>query len=212
VPRTTRYSRQASLLGGIVTGGLLLGSAAAIAQEYHVALSSENSVRFISRAPLEEFEGVTDRIDGYVLLDQAGLGGSNGGDDTEFYFEVDLASLDTGIGLRNRHMRNNYLEVEQYPYATFGGRIESVASSDGGRFNIIAAGTVAIHGTERQLRLPCDIVENGEGYRASCSFQILLSDFDIKIPRIMFLKLADEIRIELDFAVEPAASPTGDTE
>ena len=79
----------------------------------------DNLVRFISQAPIEDFDGVTDRIDGYVLLDGLRFESSAGGPETEFYLEVELASLDTGIGLRNRHMRENYLEVEEYPYATF---------------------------------------------------------------------------------------------
>lgn len=209
--RTTRPTSPASRLG-IVAGSLLLGSATVSAQEYHVALDSENSVRFISRAPLEEFDGVTDRIDGYVLLNQGGLEGSDGGEDTEFYFEVDLASLDTGIGLRNRHMRDNYLEVEKYPYATFKGRIESVESAQAGRFRVTAQGVMSIHGRERELSFPCNIARSGDGYRTTCSFEILLTDFDIEIPKIMFLKLADEIRIELDFAVEPVVEGTGETE
>lgn len=153
---------------------------------------------------------MTDRIDGYVLLDRAELEGSDGGGDTEFYFEVDLASLDTGIGLRNRHMRDNYLEVEKYPYATFAGRIESVEVTEPGRFRIAAAGVLSVHGKERQLTVPCEISTRDRGYRTMCSFQVLLTDFDIERPKIMFLKLADAIRIELDFQVEPAASGTGE--
>ncbi len=192
--------------------GLALGALAAAAgsgegvaaQEYQVDLGAPREVRFISRASIEEFDGVTDRIDGYVLLDGTSLGPESGGPDTELYFEVDLASLDTGIGLRNRHMRQNYLEVQDHPYASFAGRIARVATLSGGGARVTAAGDMSIHGVQREMELPCDVTPRGEGYRARCAFQVLLSDFDIEIPRVMFLKLANEIRLELDFSVVPA--------
>lgn len=182
------------------------GGGAAFAQEYHVDLSADRTVRFISRASIEEFEGVTDRIDGYVRLDGPTLSGDTGGDETELYLEVDLASIDTGIGLRNRHMRDNYLEVEQYPYATYEGSIVSVAASSGGGFRVTSRGAMTIHGVTRAMEIPCDVTPSGRGYRTQCSFQILLTDHGIDIPRIMFLKLANEIRLELDFAMAPAGN------
>jgi polyisoprenoid-binding protein YceI len=184
-------------VAGIVTEG-------AAAQEYQVDVGAPRDVRFISRASIEEFEGVTDRIDGYVLLGGAPLSLETGGPDTELYFEVDLASLDTGIGLRNRHMRDNYLEVRDHPYASFGGTITRVEALSGDGFRVTATGGMSIHGVERRMEIPCEVTPRGRGYRTRCSLEVLLSDFDIEIPRIMFLKLANEIRLELDFSVAPA--------
>lgn len=182
----------------------VLATPVSAAQEYHVDLTATNVVRFLSKAPLEEFEGVTDRIDGYVLLDSETLRETPSGGTTEMYFEVDLTSLDTGIGLRNRHMRDNYLEVAEYPYATYAGTIDEVTATAPGQFRVNSLGTMAIHGREQPLSVACDVSELGDGYSITCSFQILLSDFAIKIPKVMFLKVADEVRIELDFAVQPA--------
>ena len=181
------------------------------AQEFQVDLEAERLVRFISDAPIDDFDGTTDRIDGYVLLDAPRLEEARGGDGTSFYFEVELASLDTGIGLRNRHMRNDYLEVHDYPYATFEGRVASVrgtggnpASPDGtidGTYELVAEGTFGVHGVERPLSVPCTATPGEGRFTVACAFQVLLSDHDIEIPQVMFLKLADEIRLELEFTV-----------
>ncbi len=176
----------------------------AVGQEFHVDRDAENSVRFISQAPIEEVVGITDRIDGYVLLDGPRLEEGSASEGTQLYLEVDLASLDTGLGLRNRHMRNNYLEVEEFPYAMFDATIERVEVASAGVFGVTAQGVLNIHGVEREMELPCDVSTRQDGYRARCTFTVLLSDFDIDIPKLMFLKLADEIRLELDFAVRPA--------
>jgi polyisoprenoid-binding protein YceI len=181
-------------------------------QELQVDLGANNVVRFISRASIEEFEGVTDRIDGFVLLDGPTLTGETGGDDTELYLEVDLASLDTGIGLRNRHMRDNYLEVAEYPYASYSGVIvRSDPIAEGGH-RVTSRGSFTVHGVSRDMEIPCDVTSAGDIYRVACTFQVLLSDHDIDIPRIMFLKLADEIRVDLDFVMTLAVGGQGDPE
>lgn len=181
------------------------------AQEFHVAGAAANVVRFTSRAATEEFEGITDRIDGYLLLDGPALGPSTGQGETRLYVEVDLATLDTGIGLRNRHMRDNYLEVRTFPFATFEGRIHSVEEVPGRPFSVTSRGVLRIHGVARDRLLTCAVTQAGDGYRARCGFQVLLSDHGIAIPRLMFLRLANEIQVSLDFTVRPAPGRQGVT-
>ncbi len=179
----------------------------AAGQEYHVDRDADNEVRFTSEAPIEEVVGVTNRIDGYVLLNEPRLEAGSATEGTQLYLEVNLASLDTGLGLRNRHMRDNYLEVRDFPYAFFEATIERIEETAAGLFRVTAQGVLNIHGVEREVSVPCDVSARQDGYRARCTFNLLLSDFDIKIPKLMFLKLANEVRLELDFTVQPAPDP-----
>jgi len=176
----------------------------AFGQEFHVDRDADNEVRFISQAPIEEVVGVTDRIDGYILLNGPRLEAGSALEGTQLYLEVDLASLDTGLGLRNRHMRDNYLEVKEFPYAVFDATIDRVEAAACGVFRVAAQGGLNIHGVERAREILCDVSERGEGYWVQCAFDVLLSDFDIDIPKMMFLKLANEVRLKLNFAVQPA--------
>ncbi|MFQ5536845.1 MAG: YceI family protein [Gemmatimonadota bacterium] len=206
-------------LAGLAAAAFLAFPGGAAAQEFQVDLDAANVVRFISRASIEEFEGVTDRIDGYVYLPGVGPDGTlplGEPSESELYFEVDLASLDTGIGLRNRHMRDNYLEVEKFPYATYEARILSVAEGSGGSgregYRVISQGDLSIHGVTRRVRIPCDTEpEDASGFAVRCAFQVLLSDYEIEIPRVMFLKLANEIRLEVEMHLRPAPASSGET-
>ena len=199
------------MTGAALALGALLAAAGSLSaqQAYQIDLDAERLVRFTSSASIEEFDGVTERIDGFVAINTDVLSESTGGDDTELYFEVDLASLDTGIGLRNRHMRNNYLEVEDYPYAAFGGTIARAAPLSGGAFRVTTRGVLGIHGVERERSFTCDLTPMGDRYRVECAFQVLLTDHDIDIPKVMFLKLNNEIQLELVFVIEPVE---GDSE
>jgi len=171
--------------------------------------SAQNVVRFTSRTQVDEFDGVTDKIDGYVLLDGEPLSAATGGDDTELYFEVDLAGLDTGIGLRDRHMRDNYLEVKKYPYASFKGKITHTEVTGSGDAKVTAAGTFSVHGVFMERDIVCDVTAAGPGYRAVCKFPVLLSDHHIEIPKVMFLKLSNEIQVDVQFTVSPAGDHPG---
>jgi polyisoprenoid-binding protein YceI len=186
-----------------------VGPPSVAAQELQVDRDAQNVVRFTSRTQVDEFEGVTDKIDGYVLLDGEPLSATTGGDDTELYFEVDLASLDTGIGLRDRHMRDDYLEVKRYPYASFKGKITHTEVSGSGGAHVTAAGTFTVHGVSMEREIACDVTPTGPGYRTTCGFPVLLSDHRIDIPKVMFLKLSNEIQVDVQFTVSPAGNRPG---
>lgn len=189
----------------LLAAGSLLPSHAQ-AQLYRVDLARENRVRFLSDAPLEDFEGVTHRIDGFVRLQGEGLGGAADLAASEFHFEVDLASLDTGIGLRNRHMRDNYLETKRFPFAAFTGRIEALEPAAPGGFRVVAVGGLAIHGVERSRQIECRVDPAGtasatesEDLRVRCSFPVALPDHQIPIPRLMFMRIDEVMELEVDF-------------
>ena len=196
VPRALRWT---SLL-------VVVGTAQLSAQEYHLDHEGERRVVFESRAAIERFEGVTERIDGFVVLDGAGLREGTSFPDSELYFEVDLASLDTGIGLRNRHMRDNYLEVERFPYATFSGAVSEVSASGAG-WLVLSRGVFTVHGVEQPRSLECSVRSDGAGYLVECGFGVNLGDHDIEIPRVMFLKLAEDVRVAIAFRLRPATLP-----
>lgn len=178
----------------------------ASAQEFDIDTTAQRLVRFTSRTQVNTFDGVTNRIDGYVVAGDSGLMAGQDPRGSRFYFEVDLGSLDTGINLRNRHMRDDYLQVSRYPYATFKGALEQVARGPGDSLRVTAAGTLSIHGVNREVQIPCMILPVRTGYAAHCTFQALLSDYQIAIPKLMFLKLSNEISLDLTFSVAPAAS------
>lgn len=174
-------------------------------QEFQVDRQGPRTVRFISQTTLEEFEGVGESIDGYVYL-PGGVRVGDGFSDSQLYLEVELSGLDTGISLRNRHMRDNYLETDRFPYATFSGRVERIERDATGPYRVSALGTFQVHGVERERTLTCQASSTGARYAVTCRFPVSLRDHDIEIPRVMFLKLAEEVEVVLEFTLVEASS------
>jgi hypothetical protein len=188
---------------------VLLPSGSVVGQEYHVVLERENRVRFVSDAPLEDFEGVTDRIDGFLFLAGEGLVGETDLGASEFYFEVELGSLDTGLGLRNRHMRDNYLETDEFPFASYAGRITSIRDDASGKYGVTTRGTLAVHGVKKDREIECTAEAVSRDLRVRCAFQVSLTDHNIPIPKLMFMKIDEVMELELDFFLSPVGGGEG---
>ena len=163
--------------------------------ELHVKQGSKNHVEFISDAPFGKFSGVTDNIDGYMYWD-----GNNYTTNSSFYFEVDLKTLDTGIGLRNRHMRENYLQTDKFPDASFKGKITNVTPAAQGSFNVDAEGEMFIHGITKYIKISGVLTKsNNSDYSIKTNFNIKLSSYNIEIPSIMMVKLSEVVELQLNF-------------
>lgn len=173
---------------------ILLLAIQVYAAEFQVDKSKKNIVKFISDAPVEDFEGVTDKIDGYFVYD-----GNELANNSEIYFEVDLRTLDTGIGLRNRHMRENYLHTDKYPMTTFKGKMVKAERASSGDYNVTVEGTIFIHGVNRTLKTTGTLTPNENGYRIKSSFEVRLTDHNIEVPKLMFMKISNTMRLQLDF-------------
>ncbi len=161
--------------------------------ELQIDQEKENLVKFISDAPIESFEGITNNIDGYIYFEN-----NDFSTNSEIYFEVDLRTIDTGIGLRNRHMRDNYLETDKYPFTFFNGKISETKMNQE-KISVMVEGEIFIHGIKQKLKTQGEIFDFQDGYRITTNFDIKLSDFKIDIPKVMFLKLNEVIKLELEF-------------
>ena len=185
----------------LLTLGLLAGlPSPAGAEEFLVHPGNENKVVFVSKASMESFEGKTNKLEGRIDLDPANLG-----DSIPVHFEVDLASLDTGLPMRNRHMRENHLETAKYPKAVFEGAAvrgpagEALEPGKTKRFDV--EGTFTLHGVSRRIRINVDATyapqPQGDRISFQTTFPVLLGDYQISRPQFLFLKLAEsqEVRV-----------------
>ncbi len=163
-----------------------------LAQEYRVDKNGNNKVTFISETTLESFEGVSNKIDGYLALESFEKFITS-----KLYFEVDLNTLDTGIGLRNRHMRENYLETDKYRYAFYEGKLSDIKLIKGDEYFIESDGMMFIHGVNKKIKVAGKLNINDEGWLLSSEFSILLSDYNIEIPKVMFMKLNNKVQVKL---------------
>lgn len=147
-----------------------------------VYVADDGYVEFVSSAPLLEFKGKSNHLTGMIDLDENLI---------DFY--VDLTTIDTGINLRNRHMRDSYLETDEFPFAEFTGSLNELYDFDrSGKQNVTATGVFIIHGVEQDMEISGTLEETNDGMKLDASWTVLLDDHNIRKPRIVFYELADE--------------------
>jgi polyisoprenoid-binding protein YceI len=187
---------------------LMLASGSAHATDYVVRAGGDSRVVFTSKSPTESFDGKTNRMEGTLTLDPVSVG-----DSITVHLEVDLASLDTGSKLRNKHMRENHLETDKFPKAVFDGA--AVLSGAGSRLEpgkpsaFQLEGTFSIHGVSRRLRCDAQATFTPQGTGGTvafvATFPVTLSDYDIKRPEFLFMKLAEtqQVRVSATASSQP---------
>lgn len=190
--RTHREARRA--IRALLPAVFLWQSLAVHAGEWHVDKAvKHNQVRFTSQVAGLSFEGVTDRIDGYVYWEGQKPFEKN----TQVLFEVELNTLDTGIGKRDRDMQE-VLQTGKWPRAVFKGEITSWTTIDSTvtAYRGTVRGRLSLHGVERAMEAPGTIVVEGDRSKVVSSFTLRLADYGIEAPSLVaFVKVSQEIDI-----------------
>lgn len=164
-----------------------------------------NKVEFTSDAPVEIMHGKTNQITGEVSLDDSFKFDAKHLFHIEF--SVDLASIDTGIDLRNEHMRDNFLETGKYPKATYKATAIKMQGKPDLRkpqtVKLISSGEFTVHGVTVQKTIPLTVdykpAQAGKPARIRVhgNFPVKLEQFHIKRPEAVLVKLADTVFVDV---------------
>lgn len=175
-----------------------------LAEEWHVKKSKDNLVKFTSSTALLDFDGTTSNIDGYIYWEDEDVFGKN----NELYFEVDLNSVETGIGKRDRDMREDVLETDKYPKTWFKGKIINIIEEgeNSNNYKVVSKGIMFLHGIEKDLKINANINIKNNVMNVICNFSVFLEDHEIEAPSLLaFIKVAEEIKLHLNFELEKMA-------
>lgn len=161
----------------------------------------DNEVRFTSRVAAFTFSGVTDRVDGFIYWE----GDSPLAPPSQIHFEVNLDGFDTGIGRRDRDMRE-VLETDKWPKAVYAGEITGRAAVDSTvtAYRVETRGRLSLHGVERAVEVPGLVVMEEGRARVEARFSLKLADYGIEAPSLAaFVKVSQEIVVEVSFRLAP---------
>lgn len=193
--------------------GLLLQSVAASAKPltFEVSGDSKDLVSFKSEAPVEVIAGSTHDVDGKIQLDDSFQFDAK--HPFHIQFDVDLTTLDTGIPLRNEHMRDNFLETGKYAKASFQAKSVKLSKkpdlSKAQTVSLQATGDFSLHGVTVQKTIPLTVDympgKNKQPglVRVRGKFPVSLAEHNIKRPEAVFVKLAETVYATVDVTGKP---------
>lgn len=152
--------------------------------------SGNGNVRFESKATLEKIVATSDDLRG--MIDPA---------NNTFRFAVRLDSFHGfNSNIQKMHYNDNYVESDQYPNAVFSGKIiEEVNFDKPGTQLVRAKGNFSLHGITLTKIIPSKITISPSGQiEVESDFGLNLTEYRIKIPRLVHKKVAQEIKIHVD--------------
>ena len=137
---------------------------------------NNSKIEFYSYAPLEDIQAVNTESVGAIDIESG-----------EFIIKIPVNAFEFPNKLMQKHFNDSYLETDIYPECIFRGKINENSAS----------GEITLHGVTKKIEIPISKTINEENIIISTDFKILLKDHKIKIPRLLFQNIAEEIEIKV---------------
>ena len=116
---------------------------------------------------------------------------------------VNLKELNTGIELRDKHMRDKYLEVEKFPEATLAVPLDAITfAADGKSSEGSAKGTFSVHGKSKEVSFKYKMTNTGGTCAIEGEAAVNFKDFDVNVPSYMGITVKPDITVFSKFGAK----------
>lgn len=119
-----------------------------------------------------------------------------------------LNALDTGVSLRDKHMKEEYLEVQKYPTAQLTiAKMKFAESPVNNGFNqsqVPFSGVLTVHGVSHPVNGTIDVTSAAGITKGDANFGIKISDFGFPEPKFMGMKVNDDVQVKIHLEAKGA--------
>ncbi|MFY7888897.1 MAG: YceI family protein [Spirosomataceae bacterium] len=160
--------------------------------------SKESKITFFSEALLENITATSTKAKAVVDIEHK-----------EIAVKINMTSFEFPNKLMQEHFNENYLESDKYPQATFTGNLTRVLNWST-PFNTTASisGVLTIHGVSKMEIIEGKIINdpNRNTVIFESSFPITVKDFNIKVPTLVFTKIAEVVNVKIYVKLEAVST------
>lgn len=163
-------------------------------KDTNIYQTTTGNIDFRSVAKLEVIKASSHELVGIIDINKL-----------SFSFSVNMRSF-KGFNspLQQEHFYEKYIETDIFPTATYKGKIiEEIDLSKNGTYTLRTKGSFLLHGVKQERIIKSDIIVKDGKLTVTCSFKILLSDYNIPIPKVVNQKLANEISVTVNAVLFP---------
>ncbi|ETZ21501.1 YceI family protein [Pedobacter sp. V48] len=164
---------------------LLLLHLSAGAQNF---VSKDIRIGLFSSTPLEDIRAVSDKGNAVLVAETR-----------EIVVQLAVKTLEFDRKLMQEHFNENYIESDKYPYAKFKGLIDQpVDFTKDGNYAVTVTGILSVHGVDKKRTIPGKVTVTNGVVQISSEFKVACVDHNIKIPKLVFTKIAEFITIKAE--------------
>ena len=159
-----------------------------------LAKATDKKVTFIAvgRPSALKIEGVGDGLSGVLTKDGTKVDG-------EAVFN--LSTFDTGVTMRNTHMKEKYLHVETYPNATLKVTKLPWGADEAKPFAEVEGpfeGVLTLHGVSKPVTGVAKVARDGDKVAVDVQFKTSIPDYKIDIPSFMGVTVAETVEVHVE--------------
>jgi len=127
-------------------------------------------------------------------------------DGDHIVIQVPLSNLKTGIEVRDRHMRDKYLEVQKYPQAKL-----TVARGDvklpqaGEKASYDAQAVLDLHGQTKNVSVHYDLKGEASGVVVDGKLHVNMKDVGIEVPSYLGVTVKPDVDVNAHFRITPSS-------
>lgn len=155
--------------------------------------TKDSEIDFFSKTPLEDIKALNTKVSSIINT-------ANG----EIVVKIPIVDFQFSNKLMQQHFNENYLESEKYPHATFKGKInEPINFTKLGTYDVSATGVLNIHGVNQERTIKGKLTVGDGIINLNTKFDVLLIDHKIKIPKLVFKKIAEQIAVSARISYVP---------
>lgn len=172
---------------------MLAGPAPAGAQDIWMTRSAH--ISFFSGAPLEDIEAENKSV---TCIFKPASG--------ELAFKALMKSFRFERAAMQDHFNTQYLHTDEFPNATFSGKLVSAAPIDPAveaGHEVTATGELTIHGVTRPVSHTGTVKVSGGKLELHAVFPVVLEDYNVKIPTNYVRNISREVAITVNAVLEP---------
>jgi YceI-like protein len=154
--------------------------------------AEKSSISFFSDAALEDIKAENNLV-GSLFNSTSG----------ELVYIVKIKDFKFEKSLMREHFNEKYMETEKFPKSTFQGKITGFKANTPGQQKVRAIGKLSIHGITRDIDVPGTLEFASGKVNMQSKFIVKLVDYNIKIPKLVWQNIAEEIEVKIDFTYKP---------
>ena len=156
-------------------------------------ITRNGMIQFNASTPLETISPINNYVS-CILDSESG----------KIAFQLKMISFKFDKALMEEHFNEKYVESEKYPKSTFVGEIINwnELNSSNEKQNVRSKGILTIHGVDKEIEVLGTIKFINNDIEITSEFSILVSDFDIKIPKLVRDKISEEVRVTVEMSLQ----------
>lgn len=158
-------------------------------------IARQGQITFFSYTPVENIEARNNQVLSLVDLSK-----------NEIAVSMLMRAFVFPKSLMREHFNESYIESDLYPKATFEGYIQDYDPDLEIQTRIIK-GDFTLRGISKEIEVMTEIERSGSELIFSGTFELLVEDFEINIPRLLARNIAESIEIKFNFEYEPNENP-----